>query len=564
MFKVYLNNRYLWVLGILAILLYMMPYFILGENAYITIHDFLDSNVAHLALIASSNLVGNPEGNLPVLDGVPSINYVSLIPLDVKTILFIILPTYLAIVINTFFVKIVAFLGMYKLCSAYICKSKESCSVIVSVIFSLVPFYVDYGLSSAGLPLLLYAIINLEERRKILQSYFIILFFGLNSSLALVGVFIIFLWGTWTLYVWYRTRTHQTPTLHIYGIMLLIVIYLFSSLSIIYNFFFPSDTISHRVEFLHSNNVSNDLVEVLCFIFFSQYHAGSFLVVVLMAIIVPLFYKYRKKDYSLKCYAYSYLFITLGIFIGEFLRYIPLQIFTSFQFDRFYFLYPSLCFIIFAKAISLINSNYKYYRITIISLCLLSLSSVLLCDIEFRNNTKRLLGISVSNKPSFSQFYDKELFDNIKKDLSINNSNQCKVVCLGFFPSVAEYNKFYTLDSYVFSYSLDYKHKFRKVIEKELDKNETLKTYFDNWGSRCYVFSSELDKLGNRYLCSKKDNIFVEHLDINTNILRELGCDYILSAVTIQNYKELNLQYLNSYTTDNSYWEIRVYKFSAL
>ena len=127
------------------------------------------------------------------------------------------------------------------------------------------------------------------------------------------------------------------------------------------------------------------------------------------------------------------------------------------------------------------------------------------------------------------------------------------------YPSVTEYNNFYTLDSYVFNYSIDYKHRFRKVIKGELEKSETLRRYFDEWGSRCYIFSSDL---GLKFLFSKTDNVSLSNLELNISELRNLGCDYIFSAVEIKNYKDLKLSYVNSYTTDQSYYNIRVYKLN--
>ena len=76
------------------------------------------------------------------------------------------------------------------------------------------------------------------------------------------------------------------------------------------------------------------------------------------------------------------------------------------------------------------------------------------------------------------------------------------------------------------------------------------------------MFSAELKDKGNQFLCSKKDDISINHLDINTKALKDLGCEYILSAVDIKNYKDLNLSYINSYTTDQSYWDIRVYRLN--
>ena len=90
-----------------------------------------------------------------------------------------------------------------------------------------------------------------------------------------------------------------------------------------------------------------------------------------------------------------------------------------------------------------------------------------------------------------------------------------------------------------------------------MDKNEYLRRYYDEWGSRCYLFSSEI---GTDLLIPKESGMHVKKLEIDTNVLKGLKCEYILSAVEIDNYKELNLELVNEYTTDQSFYKIRVYK----
>jgi hypothetical protein len=180
-------------------------------------------------------------------------------------------------------------------------------------------------------------------------------------------------------------------------------------------------------------------------------------------------------------------------------------------------------------------------------------------DKELMANIKQLAGRELTI-PNYGEFYDTKLFSELMNDLNVKPDYSTKVVSVGMLPSVAEYNGFYTIDSYRVNYPLEYKHKFRKVIAKELEKDDVLRKYFDEWGSRCYVFSSELNQQGNRYLCGKKEDISLENLEIDTQVLKDLGCEYILSSVDIMNYENLNLNYVNSYTTDDSYWNIRVYQ----
>jgi len=540
------------LLGLLFIMVLMLPYLILGQDAFINFHDFLDSNPVHVRSIISLGLIGNPDGMLPVLDGgVRSTSYVSLIPIDIKTILYMLLPLYWAIVLNVVFVRLMAFIGMFLLCVRYITKDNYFLSLLVSILFCIVPFYADYGLSAAGVPLLLYAVLNLENKRKLLLSYVLIAFFTCNSSLSLVGLFVCFLWVAWIIIKWYKERA--IPKYHIYGLLIMIVIYLFANITIIYDYFFPSNSISHRVEFANTSTLISYVIDVIKIMLISQTHAGVFIAAIVVGLSLIIFIKHWREDQQIKYYCYLYLVVVGLILIGKLIRFIPLSIFQSLQLDRFYFLFPALCFIILAKAFSLISQ--KKVLIVIMS-CAIAMGTICF-DREFRTNALSICGITLSRTPSFNQFFDEPLFAQIKDDMGGSESFQTKVVSVGMYPSVAEYNGFYTLDSYVLSYSLDYKHIFRKVIEGELAKSMTLQKTFDNWGSRCYVFSAEL---GTDFLYGKSESKQIKELTINTEELKKLGCEYVFSAAEICNYSVLNLDFIDNYTSEKSYWKIWVYR----
>ena len=54
----------------------------------------------------------------------------------------------------------------------------------------------------------------------------------------------------------------------------------------------------------------------------------------------------------------------------------------------------------------------------------------------------------------------------------------------------------------------------------------------------------------------------IEQLDIDTEALKNLGGDYILSAVPIENAEELGLQHEQTFETDSSIWRIELYSVS--
>ena len=89
---------------------------------------------------------------------------------------------------------------------------------------------------------------------------------------------------------------------------------------------------------------------------------------------------------------------------------------------------------------------------------------------------------------------------------------------VGLDPMVAVMNDIKVIDGYHNIYPLNYKIRFRKIIEKELKNNIKLKTYYDSWGSRVYAFYSNEDEILLNFQAAKK-----------------IGADYIISKFPIQN-----------------------------
>ena len=98
-------------------------------------------------------------------------------------------------------------------------------------------------------------------------------------------------------------------------------------------------------------------------------------------------------------------------------------------------------------------------------------------------------------------------------------------------------------------------------MEKELAKSEKNQVYFDTWGSRCYLFVSELEN--NRYMNTREKSKAIQNLEINSEALYDMGGRYIFSAVEILNYKDNNLELVDVFENDNSPWKIWVYSVNS-
>ncbi len=139
------------------------------------------------------------------------------------------------------------------------------------------------------------------------------------------------------------------------------------------------------------------------------------------------------------------------------------------------------------------------------------------------------------------------------------SQGEYRVASLGMCPAVALEAGFYCIDGYSNNYSLEYKYEFREIIEKELEKCPAMKGYFDDWGSRCYLFTEESQ---NYYYLAKDADFRYERLELDTGKMREMGCEYLFSAAEIEegNAERLGLRLFGVFETQESYYRVWVYE----
>ena len=115
------------------------------------------------------------------------------------------------------------------------------------------------------------------------------------------------------------------------------------------------------------------------------------------------------------------------------------------------------------------------------------------------------------------------------------------------------------MDGYSNNYPLEYKHRFRKAIARELEKNEQTRLYFDEWGNRCYLFNGTT---GNAWMLGKNTRIVYEELEFDMGALWDLDCRYLFSCGEIKNAEELGLSLMGCYETPTGYWRVWLYELN--
>lgn len=549
------EKKHFWIAFFLLVL-YVSPLYILGENAHIRVHDNLDSNIAwYKVLKESGQLFGSIDAVIPqIINGLPRNAFGT----EFSGIQWLhqLLPSMIAYAISQTITRIVAFLGMYLLLKRHFIKSEKTyqITVWVSLAFALTPFWPSGMLSTLGMPLALWAFLNIREGKHTWKEWLTLLLLPFYSSFVLGFFFFLVAMGLLWLRDWFVKK--KMNGVFFSSIAFMTSIYLMIEYRLVYSLVFPEAPTS-RNEFVSSTLGFWHTIRLV----FKNYFLGHTHVLTLHTlVIVPLsflalFWIWRNNVRGTTEKRFLYLFIlnfVLSIWYAFWFYkgWEPIKeqvsLLNTFNFARFHFLRPLIIYMMFALGAYILWEKGKGWK-KFVQICLIVQILVL-----FAANDE----IVYRDRPSFKQFYATAQFQEIEHYIGKPQSSY-RVASIGIHPSIAQYNGFYTLDTYNNFYPLTYKHQFRKIIEKELDKNHTLKKYYDTWGGRCYIFVSEL---GKKYEFKKDSKVKIKHLQLNMNVFKQMGGQYIFSAIPIMNAEENGLILKKEFNQKDSAWSIYLYE----
>ncbi|MBM7553808.1 DUF6044 family protein [Thalassobacillus pellis] len=556
-YEAFTKNKLLTFASLLLVV-YLLPYYILGEDTHIRVHDNMDSNIVWYKLLAESGLIfASPGATLPnIINGLPRSALSS--SLDLMTWLYVWFEPFTAYTINQTIMRFVALFGMYWLLAGYFFKEKKWISAGVALAFAFLPFWPSGALSIAGMPLALYAFLKIRKYgRKAKKRYWLLLLLiPFHSNFIVSFVFFLSVMGFIWLWDWIRTKRFHAP--FFLAISMMTVIFLIKNYMVIYTMFINESFTPHRVAFeLGEKDFSGALLLAWDDFLYSHTHDTTMhyyiiLPAIMLAFILALSEKRIPKLLLLLTAANAILSLWYGFWYWEGWRVLKdeYMILNTFNFSRYHFLSPLFWYISFGLALSMIAGK-LYYGRAFVTLMIIG-QVVLLIPLNEEVKYSRI------GTPTFQEFYSVSLFEEIKNYIG-KPASEYEIVSIGMHPTIAQFNGMYTLDTYNTTYPLSYKKKLRKVIKPELEKNETIEHYFDTWGSRLYIYVAEL---GKNYMFTKQSDKVIQNLELNTKQLEEMGGDYILSAVPIKNHEENNLKYLKTFENSTSIWQIYLYKIS--
>jgi len=547
-------ERRMFVFALIVIAIYLLPLFVLGENAHIRVHDNLDSNLAwYKVLSRSGELFGEIDAVIPqVINGLPRNAFGT----EFSGIVWLhhFLPTMTAYAISQTITRIFAFLGMYLLLRDYfVPKSPDTVIRIgVALAFALTPFWPSGMLSTLGMPLALWGFLNVRSGKKAWKNVIIFTFLPFYSSFVLGFFFFMVAMG---IFWFYELLTRKKLQIRFFlSIMYMTVVFLLVEYRLVSSFLVAGEPNS-RDEYIHATLPLWRVIR-LTFKNFILGHTHVMTVhglVILPILFIALFLVLINKSWKVhKVYLTLFVlnfFLSLWYAFWFYEGWAPIverfHFLNTFNFARFHFLRPLIIYINFAQALFIIKSYIQkigYIRYILVAQIMLLFAF----NEEIINH----------RKPTVKQFYATEQFENIKAYIQ-RPVNDYRVVSIGLHPAIAQYNGFYTLDTYNNFYPLTYKHQFRTIIEKELSKNKKIKRYFDEWGGRCYIFTAQM---GKHYMVKKNSSKTLKNLQLQTSKIKELGGEYVFSALPIKNADENKLQLEKIFQSDSSAWTIYLYK----
>jgi len=582
------KNQKIWrniffILGLLIVVCYAIPYLILGDNSYVQMHDQLDGEVLNYIyqakyLFSNSSIIPEFMGGMNKIAMTP--------PAPLFVLIFKVFSPFASYVIIHMLCIGVAFSGMYFLLQKLSVKS--GIAFLVAMLFCFLPFYPTYGLSIPGQAFLVLSFYHLYHNQNIKRSFIYIAIYALASSFTLTGFAILMCGGIYLIYLLLRNKKKEF-LISFFGVLILLGVYIITNFSLLINLLNPnSDFVSHRVEMvLHSSPSILKLFWNLFIYGISYAEAYQKLIFIFIILILSIYgisllltriFKTKQimsqtQINLIKQIGFLLLFCVILSMIGAILQSEGIVgirenmggFVKTFQFSRVLWLAPTAWYLMLGLSLQLAVEKIGNGKTLMKAICVMIPVFILTNGIYKANpiyhNLRLWLYPNTYDMLTWKDAYAEDVFAQIDSYIGQDKSTY-KTVSLGIYPSAALYNGFYCLDGYSNNYQLEYKHEFRKIIARELEKNEENRVYFDLWGNRCYLLTTETN---GQMMIPKTSSLEFEHLDINCEQLIEMNAKYLFSSSKIVNAEELGLVLTREepFVTDESYYQVWLYEIKS-
>ena len=444
--------------------------------------------------------------------------------------------------------KLLAYFTFYILAKS-IYRNKAYNSISALLFSSVVNLDKLFGFGIVMMPYFFY-LLNKKKKLKA-KHFFIIIFTGLNSTLAQDYLALCLLIPA-SFLIKQSINNLNTAINYFVSISISMVI---SSLPIIFSLIGIQEI--NRLDLAINDYylIITNLLNTFSSTFSAKALEKLFLVPLLFLYFVILFLSITSKQKKLVFFTFFLILVfTSSLFINPFLKNIIFQDFMSFlkgyNFQRIDRIIPLLISTLIIYNLCLLNNSYLKKFISF--LCILIVITIQISFptremgkqflqsnlkqnkyLEFKKNFSNnisflelakflkekknyqndKLSFNLNSKNTFDNYYRFEVYSFIKSIVK-----QDRAMSIGLDPMIAVMNNIKVIDGYHTIYSRDYKKKFRKIIANELEKNDDLEKYYDNWGNRVYAFYNNSNALL-----------------IDFTEAKNLGANFVISAFAIKN-----------------------------
>lgn len=571
-------------LGMVVVLFQMIPYILLGEGTVIPYHDQLDGEM--IAYILQSKWLFRGDVIPEFMGG--TIKTALTLPAPGFLLLFCTGQYFLAYVLMHFIEIVVAYIGMYLLAKEVKCNS--FCAVIIAGVFAYLPFLPVYGLAQFGIPLLMWFWICVRKNRHYAGAVVYSCVYAFCSSLVLVGFGILLMMFVDSLFVLIKNKfkfsnakEKKSVITGISCMVSVVIVYLLENLGLVFQMLGigkNGNVVSHKSEYVLQGE---GFLPTLTTMFFEggshsmDYHfyimVGSIIGIAVCALAGKKLIKVSEWMSLAKVGGWILFFVLLAGFwdsnASNSLRE-NIGVLGSMSLTRVMWIAPSLWYMFGAMVLGNLDTvrkdcvGAKKIGIGIVVVFFILMFGIaggrMVWNGTYPANVCRIIDREYSSI-SFEEYYAIGVLDQVQDyiyETTGEKPEEYRVLSLGIDPGAAYYNGFYCLDGYSNNYPVEYKHKFREIIEPELNKNEYLRNHFDGWGNRCYLWCAQIPGY---YNFEKYTSYFWDY-DINAKAAKEMGAKYILSAVYLVDAQQDGLRLVREepFETQDSYYAIFLYE----
>lgn len=538
-----LNRSVPAVLGWVPFAAYLLVAYVYreGGGAVIRQHDTLDFLFPVFQQLSLSELFSGPDAELDFfLGGLPRGFLGS--EFHIGHLASTVLPLTAALVVTELITRTLAFVGMRLLFDRLRVQAPALVGWVTATLFSLLPFYLPSFGAVAGVPLIAWSFLRVcEQERLDLRSAAVAaaapFYIAGYASIPLLSVAIVV-----ALVVVLPLRRSALPAvgrwIGLHGAMVLIVDW---------RLFWSSLTgpTSHRVDMVRGDFVDNQWGPLGNAFTAEVSHAAAakstYLGLVLLVGMGLVIARHPAVEGRVRriaggvgvgMLALAVFSINWAWFEAEIIAAV-LSDWARFQMDRVRWLEPTALYVLFGLGLTAIwqvvcawSTRRKEAGIALLALvCLLQANAIL--DLHAFRAPEGL---------TIEEYFAEEDMTVIREAAEASGKDVV-VVSVGIHPTLALNAGMATADGYWTSYPLEYKERFRALIAPHLDLSAGDTIYYDDWGSRAYLFQA----YGRPPCCRRLTTVLPRELVVDPSQWEPLGITHVISSWALSNAADVNL-----------------------